>query len=65
MESLVHIMLSNALVATALAIVPLVVRRLVHSPALEHTLWLLVLLKLITPPVFPIPVAIAAPQREV
>ena len=65
MESLVHIMLSNALVAAALAIVPLAVRRLAHSPALVHILWLLVLLKLITPPVFLIPVAIAAPQREV
>ena len=65
MESLVHTILSNALVATGLAIVPLCVRRLVHSPALVHTLWLLVLLKLITPPVVSMPLAIAAVAPEV
>ncbi len=65
MESLVHTMLSNALVAAGLAILPLCVRRVVHSPALVHTLWLLVLLKLISPPVVSLPLAITAATREV
>src|SRR5512135_3599381 len=65
MESLVHTMLSNALVAAGLAILPLCVRRVVHSAALVHTLWLLVLLKLISPPVVSLPLAITAATREV
>ena len=55
MESLVHAMLSNALAATgpgpgarpSLA-------RAGRSPALIHGLWLLVLLKLVTPPIVPV-----------
>jgi beta-lactamase regulating signal transducer with metallopeptidase domain len=57
MEALVHAMLSNALVATALALLPLVLGRFGRSPALVHSLWLVVLLKLVTPPIVTIPLA--------
>ena len=49
----------NAVLATGLAIgVALVgcLKAVRYRPGLRHTLWLLVLLKLITPPVIPLPV---------
>src|SRR5271165_611095 len=51
MEIFIHAVLWNALVASGLALVPLVVGRYSRSPALVHSLWLVVLLKLVTPPV--------------
>jgi beta-lactamase regulating signal transducer with metallopeptidase domain len=65
MATLLEIGLINAAVATALALVAAVVGRLGHRPALTHALWLLVLLKLVTPPLWvvhlPWP---AAPEPE-
>ncbi|HEV3021806.1 MAG TPA: M56 family metallopeptidase, partial [Pirellulales bacterium] len=51
MNALVEIGLSNAVVATALApfVAALTIRR--SRPALVHALWLVVLLKLVTPPI--------------
>jgi len=54
-DSLVEIGLANALVAGVLALVALVVGRISRRPALIHALWLLVLIKLITPPVISLP----------
>src|SRR5262249_7470552 len=48
--------LSNALLAGSLALVALVVGRFSRRPALVHCLWVLVLLKLVTPPVVSLPV---------
>jgi bla regulator protein blaR1 len=48
------ITLSNAVVATVLALVAAVIGRLCRRPALRHGLWLLVLLKLVTPPLVPV-----------
>src|SRR5437879_3745672 len=42
--------------ATALALLAAVVGRVWKKPALRHGLWLLVLLKLVTPPLLPLPV---------
>ncbi|HMF12423.1 MAG TPA: M56 family metallopeptidase, partial [Gemmataceae bacterium] len=53
MQSLVEIGLSNALVASVLAVLAFTVSRW-RRPALAHGLWLLVLLKLVTPPLVPI-----------
>src|SRR6516165_7077324 len=61
MDALLEIGLSNALVAGALALLA-GVSRVFHRPAFTHSLWLLVLLKLITPPFFAIPVS--WPARE-
>ena len=64
MEALVHAMLSNALVATILALPPLVLARFGRSPALVHSLWLVVLLKLVTPPLVTIPLPDFARVRQ-
>ena len=61
MDVLLHVGLSNAAVATALAIVAgaasVFWRR---RPALVHGLWLLVLLKLLTPPLVRVPIPVPA-----
>lgn len=48
--------LSNLVVASALAVLALAAGRWGKRPALTHALWLLVLLKLVTPPVIDLPV---------
>jgi beta-lactamase regulating signal transducer with metallopeptidase domain len=46
--------LSNAIVATVLALLAAAVSSVCRRPALVHSLWLLVLIKLITPPILPV-----------
>lgn len=55
MNSFLEIGLINAAVATVIAIVAFAVGRTVRRPALTHALWLLALLKLLTPPLVSIP----------
>jgi beta-lactamase regulating signal transducer with metallopeptidase domain len=57
MQSLLCLALSNAVLATLLAAFVAVVTRFCRRPAVRHALWLLVLLKLITPPLMPISVS--------
>jgi WD40 repeat protein/beta-lactamase regulating signal transducer with metallopeptidase domain len=57
MSLLVSIALANAACATLIALLALVVGRFCRRPAVLHSLWLLVLLKLVTPPFWPITVA--------
>jgi beta-lactamase regulating signal transducer with metallopeptidase domain len=52
--TLVEFGLGNAVAAAALALVAAGVSRLFRRPALTHTLWVLVLLKLLTPPLVPL-----------
>ncbi len=53
METLFHAGLSNAVSATVLAVVvACLARPLARRPAVLHWLWLLVLLKLVTPPLY-------------
>jgi WD40 repeat protein/beta-lactamase regulating signal transducer with metallopeptidase domain len=59
MNSLVVMALSNAVVAALMAVVVIAISRVCRRPALTHGLWLLVLLKLITPPVFEVPVRVS------
>src|SRR6516162_6452741 len=54
MQSFLNIGLSNAVMATILAIIAFFAGWCFRRPAVRHTLWLLVLLKLVTPPVFPL-----------
>jgi WD40 repeat protein/beta-lactamase regulating signal transducer with metallopeptidase domain len=49
--------LANAVCAAVLAVLALAAERLVRRPALTHCLWLLVLVKLVTPPLFPLSLA--------
>ena len=50
MERLFTVALSNAVMATVLALLVAALGRACRRPALMHGLWLLVLLKLVTPP---------------
>ena len=50
----VHAMLSNALAATVLAVLVAILGRACRRPAFIHGLWLVVMLKLVTPPVVPV-----------
>lgn len=54
MDSILEIAISNAVTATLLAVVVFAAQRFIRRPALVHCLWLLVLLKLVTPPLIPI-----------
>jgi beta-lactamase regulating signal transducer with metallopeptidase domain/protocatechuate 3,4-dioxygenase beta subunit len=70
METLIRIGLSNAAVVVALAAAVAVAGLFLRRPALVHALWVVVLLKLVTPPLFRIPVdlpgitALAPPAIE-
>ncbi len=55
MSTLLQVVLSNLVVAGFLAVVAVVVDRLGRRPALSHGLWVLVLIKLITPPLIYVP----------
>ena len=55
-DLLFHMGLSNACLSLALAIVAMVVGARTRRPELTHMLWLLVFVKLVTPPVVTIPV---------
>src|SRR5947209_13740251 len=55
MDTLLYAGLGNAVTATALALVVAAVARFCRRPALVHSLWLLVLLKLVTPPIVSVP----------
>jgi beta-lactamase regulating signal transducer with metallopeptidase domain len=55
MGTVLEVGLSNAVLAGLLALVAAVVSRVARRPALAHSLWLLVLLKLVTPPLLRVP----------
>jgi bla regulator protein BlaR1 len=57
METLVGWALPNAVIATALGLLAAAVQMRWKRPALAHALWVLVLLKLITPPLWRVPMA--------
>ena len=58
METLLHAGLSNAVSAAFLAmLVACLARVLARRPAILHCLWLLVLLKLVTPPLYEVPIS--------
>src|SRR5215471_1271703 len=64
-QTLIEIGLSNIAMAAALAAVAVIVGRTCRRPALTHGLWLLVLIKLITPPLFFVPMPfLTAPIAE-
>jgi beta-lactamase regulating signal transducer with metallopeptidase domain/polyhydroxyalkanoate synthesis regulator phasin len=54
-DSLLELALSNAFAAAILALVALAAQRFARQPVLTHALWLLVLLRLVSPPVFTSP----------
>jgi beta-lactamase regulating signal transducer with metallopeptidase domain len=56
MDTLLHAGLSNAAAAAVLAVIAAIVGYFCRRPAVRHALWLLVLLKLVTPPLVDVPV---------
>jgi beta-lactamase regulating signal transducer with metallopeptidase domain len=54
MDSLVFTLLNNALAVTVMAVVVVSLAWIFRRPAVTHCLWLIVLLKLISPPLMPI-----------
>src|SRR5437660_701209 len=57
MQTILEIALSNAVMVTVLALLAATVSRVCRRPALAHGLWLLVLLKLVTPPLVPVSIS--------
>ena len=55
MDTLLRVGLSNAAVAVVLAVLAVAAGCLCRRPAVAHGLWLLVLLKLVTPPLVHVP----------
>ncbi len=58
MTRLLELALGNVAMASVIALIAFAVGRWTRRPALTHGLWLLVFLKLLTPPLFPVPVEI-------
>lgn len=56
MSTLLQIALVNAVLATLLACLVALIGRKVRRPALTHALWVVVLMKLVTPPLFEVPI---------
>ncbi len=64
MESLVQGMLSNAVAVTVLAVLVAVLGRACRRPALIHSLCLLAILKLVTPPLVPLAIPLPSSCRR-
>ena len=64
-DYLFQVGLSNACFALLLAVIALVVGATSKRPHLAHLLWMLVLVKLVTPPVFNVPVEFSASRSEI
>ena len=65
MTTLLHMALVNAVTVLPLALLALLISRLARRPALTHSLWVLVLLKFVTPPLFNLPLTIELPTTGV
>src|SRR6266702_626727 len=64
MPSLLEIGLANAVCAGLLALLALAAGRVCRRPALLHGLWLLVLVKLVTPPLFSLPLLVLPAEES-
>jgi uncharacterized protein (TIGR03067 family) len=65
MDPFMTAIVSNIALATALAGIALAVSRLCRRPQLAHVLWMLVLIKLITPPVVGVQIPTLRPESRV
>jgi bla regulator protein blaR1 len=64
MRTLVEYGLANAAAATALALVAVLVGLVVRRPAVRNALWLLVLVRLVLPPVWTVPIPVPAADES-
>jgi beta-lactamase regulating signal transducer with metallopeptidase domain len=62
MHALVEAGLNNSIMAGVIALAAFTLSRLCRRPALTHALWLLVLLKLVTPPLVRVPISWPEPS---
>lgn len=62
MERLLQIGLSDAVAAAVLALIVAAISQIVRRPAIAAVLWLIVLLKLLTPPIWTIPLSLPQPR---
>src|SRR5438270_2481127 len=60
MQPFLEITLTNVVMATGVALIAAVVAKMFRRPVLSHFLWLLVLLKLVTPPLIPVRLSLPA-----
>jgi bla regulator protein BlaR1 len=61
MHPILHVAVANTCVAAILALIAWIAGKAFRRPALTHGLWLLVLVKLVTPPIWSIPLKLAKP----
>ena len=64
MRTIVEYGLANAVAATALAVFACFVGRIVRRPAVRNALWLLVLVRLLLPPIWTIPLPISPASQS-
>jgi bla regulator protein blaR1 len=60
--SILDCLISNVTMAAAMAVVAVLIGKLTRSPQIRHALWLLVLAKLVTPPIVELPIASSASE---
>src|SRR6476620_10466317 len=66
MDRLIQLILSNAIAAMALAFLAAGASKIIRRPPVTRALWILVLLKLLTPPIWNVPISIpSAPTPTV
>src|SRR5262249_43823839 len=58
MNAIMEAVATNAILAAVLAVMVLTVTRFVKRPTVQYWLWMLVLLKLVTPPIIAVPMAL-------
>jgi hypothetical protein len=63
-EAILRVALSNTLLAAVLALAAMAVSRIFRRPAVSHALWLIVLLKLITPPLWNVAVPLIPAEKS-
>ena len=62
--TVIHAMLGNAVLAAVLALIALVIGLACRSPTIRHAAWVIVLLKLVTPPLISIPLPVLPASRR-
>jgi beta-lactamase regulating signal transducer with metallopeptidase domain len=65
MRTFVEYGLANAVAATALAVLALLVGFVVRRPAIRNALWLLVFVRLLAPPVWTVPLSLPIAERSI
>ena len=65
MQSILEAALSNAFIAFLIAVIVTILAQAIRRPSILHALWLLVLIKLVTPPLIDVPLSAPMDERDV